>query len=140
VLFNRAGNRIPGVTPNFLFARLGYDQPDGALKGLGGFVEVNFRDAFYVDNANLLKAPGFAIVNLEAHWDPRIKIGAVSKLRAFFEVQNLFNKTYVASANNIADTLASNGQQNGASVLAATGGSIYAGAPRTFFAGVRIAL
>jgi iron complex outermembrane receptor protein len=139
-LFNRAGNKIPGVTPNSLFARVGYDQPAGTFKGLGGFVEVNYRDAYYLDNANLLKAPGFAIVNLEAHWDPGLKVGPVSKIRAFFEVQNVFNKKYVASAANIADTLGANGQQNGASVLANTGGSIYAGAPRAFIAGVRIAL
>jgi iron complex outermembrane recepter protein len=67
-------------------------------------------------------------------------LGSVSKIRAFFEVQNLFNKTYVASANNLTDTLGVNGLQNGANVLANTGGSIYAGAPRTFIAGVRIAL
>jgi iron complex outermembrane receptor protein len=140
VVFNRAGNKIPGVTPNFVFVRLGYDQPDGALKGLGGFVETDFRDAFYVDNGNLLKAPSFTIVNLQAHWDPGLKLGPVSKIRAFFEVQNLFNKTYVASANNLTDTLGANGVQNGANVLANTGGSIYAGAPRTFIAGVRIAL
>ena len=139
-LFNRAGNRIPGVTPNFLFARIGYDHPEGTFKGLGTFVEVDYRDAFYVDNGNQLKAPGFAIVNLQAHWDPGLKVGPVSKIRAFFEVQNLFNKTYVASANNIADTLGTNGQQSGAAVLANSGGSIYAGSPRAFIAGVRIAL
>jgi iron complex outermembrane receptor protein len=139
-LFNRAGNKIPGVTPNFLFARVGYDHPEGKFKGLGGFVEVDYRDAFYVDNGNQLKAPGFAIVNLQVHWDPGIKLGAVSKIRAFFEVQNLFNKTYVASANNIADTPGANGQQSGAAALANTGGSIYAGSPRAFIAGVRIAL
>ncbi len=138
--FSRAGNRIPGVTPNFLFARLGYEQPTGPLHGLGAFAEVNFRDAFYVDNGNVLKAPGFAIVNLEAHWDPGVKLGGVSKLRVFFQVQNLLDKTYVASANNITDTLGGNGQQNGASVLAASTGSIYAGSPRAFFGGVRIAL
>ena len=138
--FNRAGNRIPGVTPNFLFARLGYDQPEGVAKGLGVFAEVNFRDAFYVDNGNLLKAPGFAIVNLEAHYDPGIKLAGVSKLRAFFEVQNVLNKTYVASASNVTDTLGAGGLQGGASTLAAATGSIYAGSPRAFVGGVRIAL
>ena len=138
--FDRSGKRIPGVTPNFLFARLGYDQSDGPLHGLGAFVETNFRDAFYVDNGNLLKAPSYAIVNLEAHYDPGIKLAGVSKLRVFFEVQNLFNKTYVASANNITDTLGTGGLQNGASTLAAATGSIYAGSPRAFFGGVRIAL
>ena len=49
----------------------------------------------------------------------------------FFEIKNLFNQTYVASANNISDTISSvTGLQNPGSVLAITGtGSIYAGTP-----------
>jgi iron complex outermembrane receptor protein len=53
----------------------------------------------------------------------------------------LLNKTYVASANNVTDSISSvTGLQNPASVLATTGtGSIYAGAPRTFIAGMKLA-
>jgi iron complex outermembrane recepter protein len=53
----------------------------------------------------------------------------------------VLNKTYVASANNITDSInATTGIQNPGSVLAATGtGSIYAGAPRTFVAGMKLA-
>jgi hypothetical protein len=49
--------------------------------------------------------------------------------------------SYVASANNITDSISSvTNLQNPASVLATTGtGSIYAGAPRTFIAGMRLA-
>jgi iron complex outermembrane receptor protein len=57
----------------------------------------------------------------------------------FFEVRNVFDKTYVASANNIGNTVTAAGLQNGASILANTTGSIYAGAPRTFTAGLKIA-
>ncbi len=59
----------------------------------------------------------------------------------FFEVKNLLDKTYIASANNITNSLnATTGLQNPGTVLAATGtGSIYAGAPRTFVAGMRLA-
>jgi iron complex outermembrane receptor protein len=39
--FNRAGNKIPGISPNELTARLGYDQDSGRLAGLGGFVEAS---------------------------------------------------------------------------------------------------
>jgi iron complex outermembrane receptor protein len=38
--FNRAGNKIPGISPNELTARLGYDQMAGPLAGLGAFIEV----------------------------------------------------------------------------------------------------
>ena len=59
----------------------------------------------------------------------------------FFEVKNVLNKTYVASANNITDSInATTGIQNPGSILAATGtGSIYAGAPRAFVAGMKLA-
>jgi len=41
--FNRDGNKIPGISPNELTARLGYDELHGALTGLGGFVELVWR-------------------------------------------------------------------------------------------------
>ena len=66
--FNRAGNKIPGISPNELTARLGYDQMWGPLAGLGAFVEVQWKDSFYMDNANLLKAPGYELVNLNVHY------------------------------------------------------------------------
>ena len=59
--------------------------------------------------------------------------------RVFFEIQNLFGVTYVASANNVSDSInATTGLQNPASVVANAGGSIYAGAPRTLIGGVKI--
>ncbi len=118
--FDRGGNTIPGISPNELFTRLGYDQAFGPWRGVGGFVEYVWKDGFYMENANLLRAPG-AIY--------------------FFEVKNLLDTTYIASANNITDSLnTATGLQNPGSVLANTGtGSIYAGAPRTFVAGMRLA-
>ena len=139
--FDRAGNKIPGVAPNILFTRLGYDEPLGPWKGLGAYVEYVWLDAFYVDNANLLTAPGYGLVNLNLHYDTEVTHDYLKGAIFFFEVQNLLNKTYVASANNITDSISSvTGLQNPASVLATTGtGSIYAGAPRTFIAGMKLA-
>jgi iron complex outermembrane receptor protein len=139
--FNRDGNAIPGVQPNFLTARLGYDQPSGPLAGLGAFVEYNWRGGFFVDNANLLQAPGYHLVNLNLHYDPDISFAFIKGFSLFLEVQNLFDKTYVASANNVSDSIsATTGLQNPASVVAGATGSIYAGAPRTFVGGLRIKL
>ncbi len=137
--FNREGNKIPGISPNELTARLSYDQISGALKGLGAFVEFQWKDAFYMDNANLLKAPGYELVNLNLHYDKPLQSEYLKSLHLYFEVRNVFDKTYVASANNIANTVTGAGLQNPASVLANTGGSIYAGSPRMFIAGMRLA-
>ena len=38
--FNRAGNKIPGISPNELTTRLGYDELSGRLAGVGAFVEL----------------------------------------------------------------------------------------------------
>jgi iron complex outermembrane receptor protein len=137
--FNRAGNKIPGVSPNELTARLGYDQMWGPLAGLGAFVEVQWKDSFYMDNANLLKAPGYELVNLNVHYNTDLKSDYFRSLSMYAEVRNVFDRTYVASANNIGNSVTAAGIQNPASVLANTTGSIYAGSPRAFMAGMKLA-
>ena len=138
VSFNRNDNRIPGVQPNFLNARVLYDQPVGRFRGFGGFVEANWRDNYKLDNANLLSAPGYTLLNLSTHYDPPAGHGALSRLGFYFEVQNLANRTYVASANNVTNSLNTEGEQNPASVLVNTTGAIYAGTPRASYGGVRV--
>ena len=104
-------------------------------------MEYFWLDAFYMDNANLLKAPGYGLVNLNVHYNTEIAGDYLKGAIFFFEVKNVLNKTYVASANNITDTISPlTGLPNPGSVLATTGtGSIYAGAPRIFVAGMKLA-
>jgi len=135
--FNRAGNKIPGISPNELTARLSYDEMAGAYAGLGAFVEFQWKDAFYMDNGNLLKAPGYELVNLNLHYTTDLKSDVFKTLNVYFEVRNLFDKTYIASANNVANTV-TGGVQSPASMLA-NSGSIYAGSPRAFIAGMKVA-
>jgi iron complex outermembrane receptor protein len=106
---------------------------------LGGFVEVVWKDSFYMENANLLKAPGYALVNLNLHYKTDLASESLKSLSLFLEVRNLFDRTYIASANNIANSVTAAGVQNPASVLANTVNSIYAGSPRAFVAGMKIA-
>ena len=114
--FNRAGNKIPGISPHELTARLGYDQMWGPLAGLGAFVEVQWKDSFYMDNANLLKAPGYELVNLNVHYNTDLKSDYFKSLSMYVEVRNVFDRTYVASANNIGNSVTAAGVQNPASV------------------------
>jgi iron complex outermembrane receptor protein len=136
--FDRDGNRIPGVIPTFVNGRAAYDQPDGALAGLGGFVELTYRASYYIDNGNVLKVPAYTLANLNLHYDPPKGDGWWSRLSFFASVQNLFDKTYIGSASIISNSLiAATGQQSPASILMNTTGSIYAGQPRTIYAGVK---
>jgi iron complex outermembrane receptor protein len=136
--FNRAGNWIPGVVPNELTLRLGYDVPDGPLKGLGAFAEYFLTDSFFIDNGNILKVPGYQLVNLNFHYDNELSNSFFHKIGGFFEIRNIGNATYIAGANNISNTVNAQGFQNPASVLANSTGSIYAGFPRTFIGGLKV--
>lgn len=136
--FDRDGNRIPGVIPTFVNGRVGYDQPGGVLAGLGGFVELTYRARYAIDNGNVLTVPGYTLANLNLHYDPPKRAGWWSQLSLFASVLNLFDTTYVGSASVIANSLdAATGRENPASVLMNTSGSIYAGVPRTVYAGVK---
>ena len=137
--FNRDGLMIPGIVPNFLNGRIVYDHATGSLRGLGGFVEAAWRDNYQIDNANLLAASGYTLWNLSTHYDPPAGHRTLSRLRFYVDVQNLTNRVFVGSANNLTDSLnTTTGTENPASVLAAASGSIYAGAPRSTFGGVRV--
>jgi iron complex outermembrane recepter protein len=137
--FDRAGKKIPGISPNELTARLSWDETSGPWRGLGAFVEVIWKDSFYMENANLLRAPGYELVNANVHYKTDLVSDYLRTLSVYLEVRNIFDRTYVASANNIGNTVTAAGIQNPASVLANTTGSIYAGSPRAVVAGMRIA-
>lgn len=138
VAFDRDGNRIPGVIPTFVNGRLGYDRPDGPLVGLGGFAELTYRGGYFIDNGNLLRVPGYTLANLNLHYDPPRSGEWWSRLSVFASVQNLFDRTYVGSASIVANGLdPATGRQSPASVLMNATGSIYAGQPRTVYAGVK---
>ena len=135
VAFNRSGNDIPGVEPHNLSARLAYDH----VTGFGAFVELNFRDRFYIDNANLVKAPDYTLFNLNFHYVGQMDGAHIKALRLYLEVQNLMNRRYAASANNVSNSLnATTGLQNPASIVLAATGSVYAGAPRNIIGGLKL--
>ena len=132
--FNRAGNKIPGISPHELTARLGYEQMWGPLAGFGAFVEVQWKDSFWMDNANLQKAPGYELVNLNVHYKTDLQSDYFKSLSMYVEVRNAFDRTYVASANNIGNSVSAGGVQG-----LTNSGSIYAGSPRAFIAGMKLA-
>jgi iron complex outermembrane receptor protein len=105
----------------------------GPLAGLGAFVEVQWKDSFYMDNANLRKAPGYELVNLNVHYNTNLQSDYFKSLSMYVEVRNVFDRTYVASANNIQNTVTAGIQG------VSTTGTIYAGSPRAFMAGMKLA-
>jgi iron complex outermembrane receptor protein len=135
--FDRRGNKIPNVPPHLLTARLGYDQPDGDLKGFGAFLEYVYKSSYALDMGNLLYVPSYGIVNLNIHYSRSIQNFYIRNIEVFFNIDNLFDRTYIAGATPAADTL-TNGVQTPAPLLAnSTGAGIVAGSPRAFIGGVK---
>jgi iron complex outermembrane receptor protein len=133
--FDRSGNKIPGVERHILNARIAYDtshRPEW-WRGVGGWLEVNWLDDFYVNNSNTLKTLPYQLVNLNLHYDREVKIPIVRSLSAFFEIQNLFDATYIASANVVADALSDTPAN-----LATSKQAFFAGQPRSYFAGLKL--
>lgn len=130
---NRSGNKIPGVEPHFLNARVSYDQASGALTGFGGFLEFNWVDDYFINNANTLQASGFNIFNLNLHYNRELRGHYIRGISAFFEVQNLFDDTYITSAT-VVPTLAAGASLSELSNQRA----FFVGAPRSFFGGMRL--
>ena len=58
-----------------------------------------------MDNANLRKAPGYELVNLNVHYKTDLKSDYFKSLSLYAEVRNVFDRTYIASANNIGNTV-----------------------------------
>jgi len=139
--FNRAGYQIPGVAPHELTARAGYDVPNGDFKGLGAFVEYVYKSSYFIDNGNVLTIPSYGLVNVNLHYDRDVQWGFLKNVSMFVGVTNVFDRTWVASANNATNSFASTGGQvvqNGYPVLAPNAtGLIYAGSPRAIQGGVK---
>ncbi|RUO99263.1 TonB-dependent receptor [Hyphomicrobium sp.] len=131
--YSRDGNKIPGVAPNELTTRLSYDVPNGSFKGVGAFAEYEWHDGFFMENANLLTAPGYELVNVNIHYNKDFSSGPIRSLMTYFEIKNIFDETYVASANNITDRVGYD-----SAGLAGISGSIYAGNPRTYYGGMKV--
>jgi iron complex outermembrane receptor protein len=85
-----------------------------------------------VNNSNTLKTLPYQLVNLNLHYDREVKVPFIQSLSAFFEIQNLFDETYIASANVMADSLSDTPAN-----LATTKQAFFAGQPRSYFAGLK---
>jgi iron complex outermembrane recepter protein len=139
VYYDRRGKRIPNVPPHTLTSRVGYDIPYGDFKGLGAYVEYVFKSAYTIDNANLSTIPGYGLVNLNVHYSHDIPELFVKNFEIYFDVKNVFDRTYVAGANVLSNSLIGNSAIQAPAIILAnsTGSAIYAGQPRSFIGGVK---
>lgn len=90
-------NTLPGVPPHHGNLRLVYRHPQGVYAGSS----VDFASAWYADQANTLKAPGYGLINLTLGYE-----APKGHYRYFVEARNLANKRYAASTEFVSTATA----------------------------------
>lgn len=91
-----SGNKVVGVPDVFGSLTLGLAPP--ALRGLAvRFVTQGFGK-YFADDANAVTVPGYAIVGTTVSLDRPIALGGGIGLRGFVAINNLGDRSYIASA------------------------------------------
>jgi iron complex outermembrane receptor protein len=85
-----AGNRIPGIARQSLFASLGWVPPEGFRAG----VEMRALGRIQANDVNSAVAPGYAVAAVYAGY---LKKWERWEFNAFARVDNLFDRRYVGS-------------------------------------------
>jgi iron complex outermembrane receptor protein len=85
-----AGNRIPGIARQSLFASLGWVPPEGWRAG----VEMRALGRMQANDVNTASAPGYAVAAVYAGY---LKKWERWEFNAFARVDNLFDRRYVGS-------------------------------------------
>lgn len=134
----RAGLRIPAVPQHQFVGRVGYDIPYGDFKGFGGFIKYVQRSDAPLDNANIVWAPGYGVVNLDLHYNREIENSFFKKIGVYFQVKNLFDRTYFTSAAVVSDSLISGTIVQQPSSVLSNSISVIPATPRAFVGGVRL--
>jgi iron complex outermembrane receptor protein len=106
-------NELPGAPPHFLRAELLYKHPSGVY--LGPNIEW-VPEAYYVDSANTLAIPAYALWGLKLGFDDD------GPITAYVEGRNLTDEAYIASAS-----IASKADAASALFEPGTGRAVFAG-------------
>jgi iron complex outermembrane receptor protein len=93
---NFSGNKVVGV-PNVLYG-LQVGVAPRALGGVRAQVGVQGNGRYFADDANVVKVPGYTLVNASVGLDRPVAIGGGTTLRGSISLQNLTNRRYIGSA------------------------------------------
>lgn len=122
---NQSGRQVPAVEKNVLNMKAAYDH---AATGLGGWFEGSWVDSFFVNNNNTLGTPAYLLFNANLHHFYRTHNNRYVKfIKTYVEVDNIFDKAYVAWAQPVADSVADANKQ-----------AFWGGMGRAFYAGVTL--
>jgi iron complex outermembrane receptor protein len=98
------------------------------------------QDGAFRDSADLLTTPSDMILNAGVPYAVDLPGPYAKRVILYLAARNLLDRTYAASAQNPANSVDPRTcLQNAAAVLAATPGSVLAGAPRNIVSGMKLA-
>ncbi len=132
---DRKGKKIPGVERFQLNSRLRYDrvQADRGFS-IGGFVEANWTDKFYINNSNTFEQPSSLVWNANVHATKDFERAMFRAVTFFFDVRNVFNNKYIGSSLVVADS-----PNSTPATLASSSRAFFAGNDRSYFGGIKLA-
>lgn len=99
--FSRDGKAVPNVPTDVLNFKEEYEH----ASGWGGWLETSYWNSYFLNNANTVGAPAYWLLNANVHKTitvPNNRWFRFAKL--YLQLDNLLDKTYVASGNVVADS------------------------------------
>jgi iron complex outermembrane receptor protein len=95
--FNLKGKTPVGVPSQQASAWARYQLQEGPLAGLGVGGGVRYIGSSYADEANTLKVPSVTLFDLMLDYDLGRASASLKGMQVALNVQNLFDKEYIAS-------------------------------------------
>ena len=96
----RDGKQVPNVPRDVLNFKEEYRHPSG----WGGWFETSYWNSYFLNNGNTIGAPAYWLLNANVNKYVEIKNPYIRFAKFYVELDNLLDKTYVASGNVVADS------------------------------------
>ncbi len=124
--FNIVGNSIPRTSKHTVDLFLNYR----ATKKLTLISEIYAKSSYYADETNIVKMPGYGILNLQARYKTKLN---KHKIEFFTKIDNVFDKQFFRSAYLHRDKRGANGiDKEDISIVVDPGRVFYAGIKYSF--------
>jgi iron complex outermembrane recepter protein len=96
----RDGKQVPNVPKDVLNFKEEYYHPSG----WGAWFETSYWNSYFLNNGNTVGAPSYWLLNVNINKLVEIKNPYIRFAKLYLQLDNILDKTYVASGNVAADT------------------------------------
>lgn len=124
----RDGKNVPNVPTDVLNSKVAYDHWP---TGWGGWIEGSYYNSYFLNNSNTFGTPSYVIATVNIHKNFELNNSWFRFAKVYLQVDNIADKTYVASGQVIG------GETAGAAALQQ---AFFAGYGRAIYGGVTLGL